>query len=274
MSAITKIEETYLKLFKIVLLLILTVALFAAIGLAIKGWIDSTSEPGPVRPALEAPSPSVDFEGFIKSLDQPQEPAAAPRRTPAPAAPQTPRIDPLDQMVDKYIDSTWVIYDAFQKRCMIENAMSREDFVGWPELRNFYRGNFDSFGESFARSQDGFIKATYPDPRVVEICIQKQGKGRMFAGGIEWHRTQWIDAVDAADDFNRKELRRVQSESGQQQMQAMATRAFGQQMLWAALISFGVFMSLALLLIFSKIETNLRAVRREYASNESVKTNS
>ena len=76
MSAIKKIEETYLNLFKIVLLLILTVALFAAIGLAIKGWLDSRAEPAAVAAAEVAPPPKVNFEDFIKSLEQAEEPAA------------------------------------------------------------------------------------------------------------------------------------------------------------------------------------------------------
>lgn len=262
MSAIKKIEETYLNLFKIVLLLILTVALFAAIGLAIKGWIDSTAEPVRVAPAETAPNPSVDFESFIKSLEQPTEPARAP--TPAaPRAPAVPQANPLDQMVDKYVEGTWLIYDSFQNDCHIEKLWTKQFFLDWVGLRNFYRSNFDRFGEPFASSQNQFIKTVYTDPRVVKLCIERDGNTEIFGSGLDWHLNQWVASVRAADEYNSRERSREQNEIMQARGEAALTRAFGQRMLWAALISFGVFMCLALLLIFSKIENNLRAIHEQ-----------
>lgn len=95
---------------------------------------------------------------------------------------------------------------------------------------------------------------------------RRQGS-TFFAGGLEWHDNQWVEVLYAAENYDRQERNRVQSERMLAGMEAEATRALGIQMLWAALISFGVFMSLALLLIFSKIETNLRVVRSVSADN-------
>lgn len=271
MSAIKKIEETYLNLFKIVLLLILTVALFAAIGLAIKGWLDSRAEPAAVAPAEVAPPPKVDFEDFIKSLEQSEEPAPEP----APATPNEPStspaqppVDPLEQMVDKYINSAWEAYNTYQTGCMVENPQDRASFVGWEPLRNFFRGNFEDFGEAFARSQDEFFKAVLPDPRVIEACVRAQGRGRIFVKSVEWHHKQWVAALKASNEYDRRELSREEAERSLARLEAAATRASGQQMLWAALIAFGVFMSLALLLIFSKIESNLRVRHEKEAQSE------
>lgn len=266
MSAIKKIEEAYLNIFKVVLLLILTVALFAAIGLGIKGWIDSRAEPAPVAPAETAPPPRLNFEEFIKSLEQPEAPAPQPAPA-APNEPPAPQVDPLEQMVDKYINSAWEAYNTLQTGCMVENPQDRDDFVGWERFRNFLRRNFENFGEAFARSQDDFLKAVLPDPRVIEVCIRAEGKGGIFAKSVNWHREQWSAALETADQYNRRELSREQAELTLARMEAVATRALGQQMLWAALISFGVFMSLALLLIFSKIESNLRVVHHKEAPN-------
>jgi hypothetical protein len=267
MSTLTKIEETYLKLFKVVLLLILSIALLAAIGLGIKGAVDSMAEPQVVAPPSKAPAPSVNFEEFIKSIEKPDEPAAVPVPPKEPQAPRTPQVDPLDKMVNMYIENAAVVYEGFEKNCLIEKPMSRDDFLSWEGLRIFFRKNFEDFGEPFAQSQDQFIKRIYTDPRVVEICIQKEGKGQLFAGGLEWHLNQWIAVLDAAENFDREARNRVQSERMLAGIEAEATQALGIQMLWAALISFGVFMSLALLLIFSKIETNLREVRSVNANN-------
>lgn len=267
MSTLTKIEETYLKLFKVVLLLILSIALLAAIGLGIKGAVDSMAEPQTVAPPGKAPAPSVNFEEFIKSIEKPDEPAAVPVPPKEPQAPRAPQVDPLDKMVKKYIENAAVVYEGFQKNCLIDKPMSRDEFLSWEGLRIFFRENFEEFGEPFAQSQDQFIKSIYTDPRVVEICIQKEGKGQLFAGGLEWHDNQWVEVLYAAENYDRQERNRVQSERMLAGMEAEATRALGIQMLWAALISFGVFMSLALLLIFSKIETNLRVVRNVTTGN-------
>jgi len=84
---------------------------------------------------------------------------------------------------------------------------------------------------------------------VIEVCICLQGDGGIFAKTVNWHREQ--------------------AQLTQVGIEAAATRAFGLQMLWAALISFGVFLSLALLLIFSKIESNLRVIREESSPTDS-----
>jgi len=260
MSAIKKIEETYLKLFKIVLLLILTVSLFAAIGLAIKGWFDSNAEPVRVAPVQTAPPPEVNFESFIKSLeatDQPT-PEPVPAAPSAPSAPQASQINPLDEMVDKSIESTWPIYNAFQTGCLIEQPDTKQEFLNWEGLRDFYRANFETLGQPFAASQDGFIRLVYADPRVVQLCIKRGGDDGIFAQGLEWHQAQWTAAVDAIETFDFEERSREQDAMTQARIEAAGTRASGTQMLWAALVAFGVFMSLALLLIFSKIESNLR----------------
>jgi hypothetical protein len=268
MSAIKKIEETYLNLFKIVLLLILTVALLAAIGLAVKGWLDTQAQPQRVAPAEKAPPPKVSFEDFLKSLEQTDEPAQASEPA-SPSVPAAPRVDPMVEMIDKYIANTWSIYDAFQTGCLVEQPITEQDFTSWQGLRDFYRSNFESFGEPFALSQDEFMKTVFPDPRVVQLCVERGSDDGIFGRGLEWPREKWIIATDAADEYNQRELSREQAERSDARIEAGAKRAFGQQMLWAALISFGVFMSLALLLIFSKIESNLRLLHDSNAPSAS-----
>ena len=258
MSALVKIEETYLKLFKIVLLLILTLALLAAIVTVIKGLVDFTAKPEPVEPAQTAPEPKVDVDAFIKALEKRDEPPAP---TPAAPAPQAPRAHPMDELAAAHLAKAWGYYDAYQKACNVPNKIEQDGFMTSDFPRNSFRNWFRKFGPNFAESQDKFISTVLANPSVIKICIDKQGRGGVFSGALNWHVEEWADAVEAAAKFNREEQNRVVRQERAAEERAMATRMEGVQMLWGALISFGVFMSLALLLIFSKIETNLRGVR-------------
>jgi hypothetical protein len=127
--------------------------------------------------------------------------------------------------------------------------------------RNSFRNWFRKYGPNFAESQDNFLRVVLANPTVIKICIDKQGRGGVFSGALNWHLEEWADALDDIAEFNKKEESRVLRQYNAEEVRIMAKRSEGVYMLWGALISFGVFMSLALLLIFSKIETNLRSVR-------------
>jgi hypothetical protein len=258
MSTLVKIEETYLKLFKIVLLLILTLALLAAIVTVIKGIMDFTAEPEPVAPAQTAPAPKVDVDAFIRALEKREQPPAA--TTPA-APPEAPRANPMDELAASHLAKAWSYYDAYQNACNVPTKIEQDGFMSADFPRNSFRKWFRQYGPDFAESQDNFLRAVLVHPTVIKICIDKQGRGRVFSGALNWHTQEWVKAVAAVAQFNKKEESRVIRQENAEEARIMAKRSDGVYMLWGALISFGVFMSLALLLIFSKIETNLRHAR-------------
>lgn len=258
MSTLVKIEETYLKLFKIVLLLILTLALLAAIVTVVKGIMDFTAKPEPIAPAQTAPAPKVDVEAFIKALEKRDQPPAAP--TPA-APPEAPRANPMDELAASHLAKAWSYYDAYQKACNVPTKIEQDGFMSSDFPRNSFRNWFRKYGPNFAESQDNFLRVVLANPTVIKICIDKQGRGGVFSGALNWHLEEWADALDDIAEFNKKEESRVIRQFNAEEARIMEKRSEGVYMLWGALISFGVFMSLALLLIFSKIETNLRNVR-------------
>lgn len=257
MSTLVKIEETYLKLFKIVLLLILTLALLAAIVTVVKGVMDFMAKPEPVAPAEKAPEPKVDVEAFIKALEKREQPPAP---TPAAPPPEAPRAHPMDELAATHLAKAWSYYDAYQKACNVPTKIEQDGFMSSDFPRNSFRNWFRKYGPNFAESQDAFLRTVLANPSVIKICVDKQGRGGIFSGALNWHMEEWADAVDAAAQFNKEEQNRVRRAEDAEEARIMAKKMEGVQMLWGALISFGVFMSLALLLIFSKIETNLRGV--------------
>jgi hypothetical protein len=257
MSTLVKIEETYLKLFKIVLLAILTLALLAAIVTVIKGIIDFTAKPQPVAPAQKAPEPKVDVDAFIQALEQRDQPPAL---RPAAPPPEAPRANPMDELAATHLAKAWSYYDAYQKACNVPTKIEQDGFMSSDFPRNSFRNWFRKYGPNFAESQDNFIRTVLAHPRVIKICVDKQGRGGVFSGALKWHMEEWDDAVAAVVQFNKEEQNRIISQENAEDARVMAKKMEGVQMLWIALIAFGVFMSLALLLIFSKIETNLRGV--------------
>lgn len=259
MSTLVKIEETYLKLFKIVLLLILTLALLVALVTVIKGIMDFTAKPEPIAPAQTAPAPKVDVDAFIKALEKRDQPPAAPTTPNAP--PEAPRANPMDELAASHLAKAWSYYDAYQKACNVPTKIEQDGFMSSDFPRNSFRNWFRKYGPNFAESQDNFLRVVLANPTVIKICIDKQGRGGVFSGALNWHLEEWADALDDIAEFNKKEESRVLRQYNAEEARIMAKRSEGVYMLWGALISFGVFMSLALLLIFSKIETNLRNVR-------------
>lgn len=166
----------------------------------------------------------------------------------------------MDELAATHLAKAWSYYDAYQKACNVPTKIEQDGFMSSDFPRNSFRNWFRKYGPNFAESQDNFIRTVLAHPRVIKICVDKQGRGGVFSGALKWHMEEWDDAVAAVVQFNKEEQNRIMSQENAEDARVMAKKMEGVQMLWIALIAFGVFMSLALLLIFSKIETNLRGM--------------
>ena len=216
MSTLVKIEETYLKLFKIVLLAILTLALLAAIVTVIKGIIDFTAKPQPVAPAQNAPEPKVDVEAFIKALEQRDQPPAS---RPAAPPPEAPRANPMDELAATHLAKAWSYYDAYQKACNVPTKIEQDGFMSSDFPRNSFRNWFRKYGPNFAESQDNFIRTVLAHPRVIKICVDKQGRG----GGIIRNATRARNSSCKVSDDTCVELRVSEKQNNNPEIPALST---------------------------------------------------
>lgn len=282
-NLLAKIEEIYLQLFKIVLLIVLTVALMVSGFLLVKGLAEMAATPNPPSPAKENPAPArkaekptVDVDGFLKELERqetppPEKAAPAPQTSPPKAEKIEQKEDPLDAMTDSYIAKLWTYFAGYQSSCGVPNPTDKQTF-----FQAFPRTNlkqwFQKFGPEFAESQDRFEQKLLQNERVIALCKSKSGKAQIFVASLTWHYQQWDAQVKAGERFEREERQRVESAITEEQRRVereqyleearvAAKHADSIKSLVAALIAFGVFTSIALLLIFSKIESNLRVVR-------------
>ena len=258
---LTRIEEGYLKLFRIAILVVLTLVLVATVAMGVQGALKTMARPKAIEPAKTAPAPAVSVEEFLKEFDKQPEAEAKPQDAPADAVPAKPDTT-LDDKVSAQIARLFGYFDGYQRACRIDGEARVDQRTFEASFnRRVMRGLLEELGDPYFASQDGFEKALLSHPRVIEICIQRQGRAQVFWNSMNWHLEQWRARIKEGEEFEAAELARVETETAAEAARVMAAKAEGKTQLMVAAGLFAVFISLALLLIFAKIESNLRGVR-------------
>lgn len=263
---ITRLEEVYLKIFRLALLVVLTVVLLVILVVGIQGGTKLLATPKPVDPPQEAPTPEVRIDDFIREFDEQSNAKSAQGRqnqsapTSSNAAASERSI--ADAMIASHIGKLFGYFDEYQKACSVpaREMVDRQTFDrGFPRrtLQNMLR----RYGDAFLQSQAEFEQALLSHPRVIQICIQREGRARIFLPSIAWHGKQWAASVKASEQFARAEAERVDEETYAEQMRVAAAKTEGMQKLTVVFGSIIVFVALALLLIVAKIEINLRGIQ-------------
>ena len=155
-----QIEETYLKIFKVVLIILLTVALLASIGLVGKGVVDMMETPKAAEPEKMPPKTEINVEKFLEQVE-PKENAPSPKPDTHPVK-SSEKTSALDEMLNSYFSKLWIHFDAYQKACQSPIQVDKEAFEkSFP--KHIMRGWFSVFGNDFAESQDtSFVIPSLP----------------------------------------------------------------------------------------------------------------
>lgn len=89
---------------------------------------------------------------------------------------------------------------------------------------------------------------------------------------LEYHRSSWDKQVQEAKDFEAGERAQVVAFEEREQSKLMLSKADAYKSFLSAAIAFGLFMGVAMVLIFARVESNLRGiqsiVRNSTESNE------
>jgi len=259
-SKINKVEEIYLKVFRVVIIAVMTLTLILSVVMVLKGTSEYFATPSAPEPAKKAPPPNISVDKFLNEIDKKEQPPTPqPQPKPEENKPEV-KDTSLDDMVEKYLANLWIYFDQYQKKCSPPNQLEKDAFFkGFP--KQIMKGWFQSFGKEFAESQDKFEKAVLSNDRVIKICVEKQGKAGILFRSLDWHREQWVEELKKAEKFERDEAARVKKFEMQEAARVAMKKAEAFSSLITALSAFGMFMLVALILIFSKIETNLRGVK-------------
>ncbi|MFZ9264178.1 MAG: hypothetical protein ACO222_03365 [Polynucleobacter sp.] len=253
------LERFYLRLFKQVVIFIMSLALIAtlgALGYAAKLYFQSPKEP---EPAKTAPATGVDVDSFLKTLEE-KKPEEAPKtddQKPEEAKPVEPK------KTDKYLTEARQIAGCWR---------NFNKAIGKPEPTKTLEEQTTEFRQTLERIADAANKnrgQAYATDSSKFACvistnekIKTYGKSNsekdVFVNGLNFHIRAWDDLKAKEAQFNQQEEKRVAKERADEEQRVAIEKAQSMMFLTIAGVAFGLMMVLALYLIFSAIESNLR----------------
>ena len=250
-----KIEIAYLKIFKIIILIILTIALIASVAMAVKGFLNYLESPRSPPPPQTTNESTINIEDFIEQLAPKKEEIKQPLENKI--IQKQFKDSPLDIMVDTHVLKLWDYFDGYQNACNASIKVDKDTFFnGFPKgvMKDWFR----IWGEDFAESQDKFIMSVLSHKTVINYCIKEAGKGGIFYRSLDWHKDQYKQQTIKTKLFEDAENKRINQSNLEEEQRIIESHQEAHESLIMSLTAFGIFMGLALLLIFSKIESNLR----------------
>ena len=252
-SSFGKLELSLLNLFRWAIISSMFLLIVSVVVLLGVGLFNLTYSPNSPKPAESAPPPSISGMDFLHSMNPPAEKkAAASSAVPTALAP-----DSNEALFRAQAEKLWQHVNKYQVDCSITSPLNKADFVD--TLRQSpLKSVLESRGPDFPASQDIFVKETLGNKDVIKLC--RSGKTGLFFSSIEFHRSNWDRQVQQAKYFEAKERVRVAEFEAVEVRKAVEKKAMAYEALRGAVIGFGFFMMVALLLIFARIESNLRGL--------------
>lgn len=253
-------EQFFLKVFKYFVLLVMALALLAAIGAAVMGALQR-AEPAPAgEPAkLQAVAP-VSVEAFVKDLDpaaRPAEPNGAPAVTDgAKAAKSRPDYRPQ-------IEAMVACAREADKAAGIESGFS-EDFPDRlrDDLGRIADMDGKQRGQAYVDDAKRFVCAALADQKVSALR-KSRGEASLLIPSLNFHLKAWDTAQEKAEEARLAEERRIARAEQEAREREAAASAQRMMLFTIAAGAFGAFLVLALYLIVSAVESNLRRIAEE-----------
>ena len=273
-----RVEELFLRIFKVVILIVMVLGLVLAIGLSLYSaylYFPNPKEPEPVK---AAPAEEISVDNLLKQL-KPDEPTKQEEK-------QTPTKSPTAQTPEalNYLEEVTALY-----RCSIEFGkavgaqVDETDAAAGSRKTEEYRSQLEKLadannlrGKAYVKDAVKFTCAVLKNPQIITLRKDDKVSG-VFLKVLNYHLKEWDRIQDDKIKFQSKEKIRVEKEEDQEDARVMRSKILAITMITAAGIAFAIFMIIALYLIFAKIETNLRRIAnngQELVPNTHAETNS
>jgi hypothetical protein len=255
-------EEFFLKIFKFVVLFVMALTvLVTAGGLLYAGYqyLQSPKEPAPAK---TAPAQSVNVDDFINQLKpkaapvQKQEEEKSEEEAPAPEKPQAL----------KYLDESKQVFNCTKESNTKAGRDAPNDRLQ-DNLREYFTSNAArrDRGDAWVVDAAKFSCAILLNTEVISLR-KKNPNLEVLGTSLQFHIQKWDEIKKEIAQFDRDEQRRIDSEIRDEEIRVMLAKAKGFTALVAAGIAFAIFMALALYLIISAIESNLRNINHSIQS--------
>jgi hypothetical protein len=266
-----QLDSLYLKLFKYVVVGLMTLALLAVVVLVPMAALQFFKAPAVIEPAKAPPERSVDLEQFKNYLIQEEKRRQEQEKNGGAASgAKQPTSAPV--MSSLYAEQSLAIQrcaETFRVSAQLEVANVSEKELS--EAREVQRANIERLasgrflGPSWPKAMETFVCAVLNNPAIVKL---RQDKliGSVVTPAIQFHAGAWAAIERDKAEFIAKEEARVKTEELAEVARITAARALALVYLGAAGSAFVFFMLMALYLIFAKIEDNLATINRTIQS--------
>ena len=256
-----RIEELFLKIFKVVILVVMGLGLILAIGLSIYSATLYFQTPKQPAPAKAAPAEEVSVDKLLKQLKPEEAPKQEDKQAPSDSS-KTQAPQAL-----KYLEEVTALY-----RCSIEFAkavgaqVDETNAVAASRTTEEYRGQLENLADSNDLRGPAYIKdavkftcAVLKNQQIIALRKENKVSG-VFLKVLNFHLKEWDRIQQDKVKFDREEAIRIAQEEAEEEARVMGAKIQAITMIAAAGIAFAIFMVIALYLIFAKIETNLRRI--------------
>jgi len=254
-SVINRTEVLLIQMFRWVVILFLAGILIVSIWLAANGMLSLPRSRNSPEPARAAPSLVVPFNEWLAD-NKPKEPAQTVSAAHPPASARVGE-DPAAVTLAAHANALWPIVAAYQKECSVPNPFSKEQFVDSLRQTNLQLV-LSSYPDDYATSQVTFVKQALENPETIKLCLSR--KVGIFLSIIEFHGKHYEGHVMRTKAFNEGERQRILEFASREERERNQQFIEAQRMLTLAAGAFGLFLSVILLLVFTRIEVNLRAI--------------
>jgi hypothetical protein len=263
-----RLEELYLRLFKAIVVVLMSLALVAVFVLVAIAARNFLATPVPAAPAKTMQQKGVDMEDLKRLLIEEEKKrierekrekemgSAAANAVPAAQTTTTLRfINEANQLIgclDEFMK-------AAEMSVTVQTDQQKIETLGRLRLEIERLSQDDTRGEPWVADIVRFGCQLLRDPALAQL--KKDGKiGVIFWPALRFHANAWSQAVKAKQDFDGAEQRRVASEEAAEAARVLASKMSAIKFLSAAGIAFAGFLFMALYLIFARIERNLAGI--------------
>lgn len=251
-------EELFLKMFKGVILMVMTLTLIATAGALVFAAYQFSQSPKPITAAIKAPIKSVAIDDFLKTLNTQAPPTEAPNadaglpELTAPPAPVKYKVE-ASKIMGCFQESDKLAGISLAETTPTAGEDFRKQLQEVADLKSKDRG------QPFVTSAAKLTCDLMLNPRIIEYRKAKP-QAEIFFPILNFYMNAWDDLKLAAQEFEANEQARVSQQEEAEQKRVELSKEAAKSTLIVAAGAFALFMAIALSLIVAAIESNLRRI--------------
>ena len=252
-------EELFLKFFKFIILTVMSLTLICVVVSLIFSVYQYSQSPKVPAPAQKAPIKTVDVDEFLKQLkpDAPKpEATSKDKEQKVESSPKTLDIKYKEE-AKKIIECD---VESHKQAKIVNDEVDKDRTEGFrKELQRIADDKISDRGLPFVTDLVKVSCAIYLNSQVIEYR-KANNDADIFSGAINFHIKAWDALKEEAAKFDQDEQDRVKTEEQEENIRVAMSKEAAKISLLVAAGAFGLFMALALYLIISAIESNLRKI--------------